>query len=420
MKQLHITVKDKVAEYTNRDGVIVCGNSDYQVVFAFDPSWDGLDKTARFVWGGKFYDVPIGTDNTCLAPVLYGTTACYVGVYSPEKQTTTSARIPCQKSILCETDVPAPEYEEPWVLDAQKSAEAAAESASEAAASASAANQSEVNSATNEQLAAQHEAAARESAEAAQKVLDNIGATFDEIDEMLDTASGADIDLGACYYDATEASVVIVAKSGATKSIPLRTLKSTGTDANVFGLVKINAGGINGLALNSGYLVINPANVTELDAKKDTRKPVVSNNFAAGLNANLKAGEGIALSYDETAKEVTVSATGGTGGGAGSARYMHFVHGVLGGVSFSAVIVNDSASALTQLSLARDESLPVTAFIDGELYTKLIFQAVGSDEWDNKLLLYSADGKSLMAGPQIVGYIMDIPVTEISSVQISG
>lgn len=143
MKQLHITVKDKVAEYTNRDGVIVCGNSDYQVVFAFDSSWDGLDKTARFVWGGKFYDVPIGADNTCIAPVLYGTTECSVGVYSPEKQTTTSARIPCQKSILCETDVPAPEYEEPWAVEAQKSAEAAAESASSAAESASSAAESE-------------------------------------------------------------------------------------------------------------------------------------------------------------------------------------------------------------------------------------------------------------------------------------
>lgn len=43
--------------------------------------------------------------------------------------------------------------------------------------------------------------------------------------------------------------------------------------------------------------------------------PVVSKNFAAVLNANLKAGEGIVLSYDETAKEVTVSAMGGGSGG---------------------------------------------------------------------------------------------------------
>lgn len=111
--------------------------------------------------------------------------------------------------------------------------------------------------------------------------------------------------------------IYLTDNSGKTVVIPLLQLWTTATDFDTFGLVRINRAGNGGLALNGGYLVTNPANETELNVKKDDRKPVVSKNFAAGLNANLKAGEGIALSYDETAKEVTVSATGG-GSGSGT------------------------------------------------------------------------------------------------------
>ena len=33
MKTLHISILDKVATYRQRDGEIVCGNSDYQIEF---------------------------------------------------------------------------------------------------------------------------------------------------------------------------------------------------------------------------------------------------------------------------------------------------------------------------------------------------------------------------------------------------
>ena len=59
MQELHITVSNKVATYRRRDGFIVCGNSDYMVIFAFDAEWDAHEeKTARFVWNNQYIDRP--------------------------------------------------------------------------------------------------------------------------------------------------------------------------------------------------------------------------------------------------------------------------------------------------------------------------------------------------------------------------
>ena len=40
MKTLRINVKDKIATYLQRDGVIVCGNKGYTIAFTFDEEWD--------------------------------------------------------------------------------------------------------------------------------------------------------------------------------------------------------------------------------------------------------------------------------------------------------------------------------------------------------------------------------------------
>ena len=56
MKILHISVLDKKATYLNRDGDIVCGNSDYVIEFAFDAEWDAHEeKIARFIWNDKAF-----------------------------------------------------------------------------------------------------------------------------------------------------------------------------------------------------------------------------------------------------------------------------------------------------------------------------------------------------------------------------
>lgn len=85
--------------------IIVCGNSGYTIQFAFDAEWDAhTEKVARFVYYQKgamrAIDVPF-SGNTARVPILSGITEVEVGVYAGDLQTTTPARIPCEKSILC-------------------------------------------------------------------------------------------------------------------------------------------------------------------------------------------------------------------------------------------------------------------------------------------------------------------------------
>ena len=102
MKTLHINVSDKIATYRQRDGLIVCGNSDYQVQFTFDSEWSAhTKKTARFIWVGQYVDVEFEGD-VCPVPIIQSAEQLLVGVYAGELSTTTPASIDCKKSILCE------------------------------------------------------------------------------------------------------------------------------------------------------------------------------------------------------------------------------------------------------------------------------------------------------------------------------
>lgn len=100
MKNLHITVLDKIATFLQRDGEIVCGNSDYNIIFVFDDEWNGTTKTARFLWNGEKHDVSIRADNTCTVPIINDTDKVVVGIFSDEISTT-PVIIPCKRSILC-------------------------------------------------------------------------------------------------------------------------------------------------------------------------------------------------------------------------------------------------------------------------------------------------------------------------------
>ena len=151
MKNLNITVAGKIAEFCKRDGGIVCGNSDYQITFAFDNEWDDYEwKTARFIWNGGYVEVDF-TGNTCIVPIINNTAEIYVGVYVKTDigvllATTTAAIIPCYRSILCNTAVTVrePESIEAWRDSAAQSALAAAQSAQAAAQNAQAAAQSKL------------------------------------------------------------------------------------------------------------------------------------------------------------------------------------------------------------------------------------------------------------------------------------
>ena len=104
MKNLNIAVANKVASYCQRDGFIVCGNSDYQITFTFDSDWNGYTKkTARFKWNGGHRDVEIKDDNTVKVPIIENVTQVEIGVYVKNLSTTTPAVIPCTRSILCDS-----------------------------------------------------------------------------------------------------------------------------------------------------------------------------------------------------------------------------------------------------------------------------------------------------------------------------
>lgn len=105
-EMMNITVRNKIA--TKTDNVAyVCGNSDYVINFDFDSEWDAYDtKTARFAHDGQHTDV-VFAGNQCNVPIITNTYAFHVGVFAGDLHTTTAARVPCRKSILCGSGAPA-------------------------------------------------------------------------------------------------------------------------------------------------------------------------------------------------------------------------------------------------------------------------------------------------------------------------
>lgn len=134
-KILHVNIADKIATYQKRDGVIVCGNDDYQIKFTFDDEWAEHDKKfARFLWLGDYYDQEIEGD-TCDVPVIKGADAVEIGVYAGDLETTTGAEIPCLRSILCKGGAPHPETGQHYSNEAVAAAESAKASETSAKAS---------------------------------------------------------------------------------------------------------------------------------------------------------------------------------------------------------------------------------------------------------------------------------------------
>ena len=130
MRELHVDVRNKIATYNARDGVIVCGNNDYKIKFSFDEEWSEYPtKTARFIWRGRYYDQEF-TGDECQVPIINDTTKLTVGVYVGELRTTTPAKIPCLISILCGE----PEIVDENVKEYRDKAQEAAEQAVRAAA----------------------------------------------------------------------------------------------------------------------------------------------------------------------------------------------------------------------------------------------------------------------------------------------
>lgn len=112
MPNINITVAGKIA--TNAGGaVIVCGNSDYTITFDFDSDWGTAGyRTARFLYvkgGHGYYVDKTFNGNVVDVPILSDITEVYVGVYAGDLITSTLARIPAARSVLCGLPV----HEEP-------------------------------------------------------------------------------------------------------------------------------------------------------------------------------------------------------------------------------------------------------------------------------------------------------------------
>ena len=134
MKTFNIKVEGRVASFLQREGAIICDNSDYSIRFTFDDEWSAhAKKTARFVWGGAYKDVEF-TGDTCKVPAISGAHEVQVGVYVEETdlKTTTPAAIPCRGSILGQSNAGQPDVVQEYRDQAAASA-ASAEKAVEKA-----------------------------------------------------------------------------------------------------------------------------------------------------------------------------------------------------------------------------------------------------------------------------------------------
>lgn len=123
MPDIKITVAEKIATNTTPGEVIVCGNSDYKITFAFDSEWStATARTARFVYykdGLSLYQDVAFTGATVAVPILYGVDHVLVGVYAGDLRTTTPAKVLCDRSILCGDPLEVLTPEEKAKLQAQ-------------------------------------------------------------------------------------------------------------------------------------------------------------------------------------------------------------------------------------------------------------------------------------------------------------
>jgi len=139
---INIEVKNRVATYISSGSDPVCGSNNDTVKFHFDEEWRGVPKkTARFVWGGRYYDQEFEGDS-CPVPVFVNLTRVWVGVYAgePAEQepawATTKAEIPYNLSVRCGYELPHPESGKSYTNEAKGyalEAQAAAEIAIAAA-----------------------------------------------------------------------------------------------------------------------------------------------------------------------------------------------------------------------------------------------------------------------------------------------
>lgn len=105
MPEIKIKVRDKCAE---GEGVIICNNSDYTVVWDLDSEWEPYSaRTMRVnLSDGTYQDVVFTGDNAAL-PVLTVSGWVSVGLYAGDLHTSRAARLLALSSVLTPGGSPA-------------------------------------------------------------------------------------------------------------------------------------------------------------------------------------------------------------------------------------------------------------------------------------------------------------------------
>ena len=105
MPEIKIKVRDKCAE---GEGVVICNNSDYTVVWDLDGEWEPYSaRTMRVnLADGTYQDVVFTGDNAAL-PVLTASGWVSVGLYAGDLHTSRAARLLALSSVLTPGGSPA-------------------------------------------------------------------------------------------------------------------------------------------------------------------------------------------------------------------------------------------------------------------------------------------------------------------------
>lgn len=105
MPEIKIKVRDKCAE---GEGVIICNNSDYTVVWDLDGEWTPYDtKTMRVNLADGSYQDVVFTGSTAALPVLTASGWVSVGLYAGDIHTSRAARLLALSSVLTPGGAPA-------------------------------------------------------------------------------------------------------------------------------------------------------------------------------------------------------------------------------------------------------------------------------------------------------------------------
>ena len=105
MPEIKIKVRDKCAA---GEGVVICNNSDYTVVWDLDSEWEPYSaRTMRVNLADGTYQDVVFTGNTAALPVLSTPGWASVGLYAGDLHTSRAARLLALSSVLTPGGSPA-------------------------------------------------------------------------------------------------------------------------------------------------------------------------------------------------------------------------------------------------------------------------------------------------------------------------